>query len=132
MRRWIAVVFVVAALAAGLIAWAPWRSPAAGRLRSLDIYFTCNTTGRIEPCGCFTGQMGGLTRVSTALKAVTGSALKLEAGNAIAGTEDFHVMQYRHLLRAFAETGYHAVNLGRREAKLSAAALRSAAAGSPV
>ena len=25
----------------------------------LPIYFTCDTRGRLEPCGCFTGQYGG-------------------------------------------------------------------------
>ena len=42
--------------------------------QQIDIYFTCDTNGRIEPCGCFTGQYGELTRVSTALKEAPGSA----------------------------------------------------------
>ncbi|MGA2659693.1 MAG: hypothetical protein ABSH34_19475, partial [Verrucomicrobiota bacterium] len=33
----------------------------------LAIYFTCDTRGRLEPCGCFTGQYGGLTRLQTVL-----------------------------------------------------------------
>src|ERR1041384_690256 len=33
----------------------------------LPIYFTCDTRGRLEPCGCFDGQFGGLTRLKTVL-----------------------------------------------------------------
>ncbi len=97
-----------------------------------SIYFTCDTNGRIEPCGCFTGQFGGLTRVSTVLKGVPADALRVEVGNAIAGLEDYHVIQYRYLLQACAAMEYDAVNVGEREARLPAARLRDLAAKSPV
>lgn len=132
MRRWIVLLVVMAAASGGLWVWSPWTAAAPRKPMPLDIYFTCDTSGRIEPCGCFVGQMGGITRVSTALKKAPPRALKLEVGDAIGGTEDFHVMQYRHLLRAFGQTGYNAVNLGRREAKLPASILRDLAANSPV
>ena len=100
--------------------------------QQIDIYFTCDTNGRIEPCGCFTGQYGGLTRVSTAMKEAPGSALKLEVGNAIGGLEDYHVLQYGYLLDACAAIGYSAVNLGERVAQLPAATIRELAAKSKV
>ncbi|HEX2747086.1 MAG TPA: hypothetical protein VHM91_03735, partial [Verrucomicrobiales bacterium] len=132
MRRWIVAFVIFAAAAGGMLWWAPWKVTTVAKPSALDIYFTCDTSGRIEPCGCFSGQMGGLTRVSTVLKTVPEAALKFEVGDAIAGTEDFHVIQYRYLLLAFGQAGYKAVNLGRREAKLSAATLRELAAASPV
>ena len=98
----------------------------------LDVYFTCDTNGRIEPCGCFTGQYGGLTRVSTALSKAPADALKFEIGNAIAGLADYNIIQYGHLLDACGAIGYDAVNLGEREAQLSAVTLRELAAESPV
>ena len=104
----------------------------ATKLLPFDMYFTCDTNGRIEPCGCFTGQYGGLTRVSTVLRKAPASALKVEIGNAIAGLEDYHIIQYRHLLDACGAMGYAAVNLGERESRLPAAAIRDLSAKSPV
>ena len=48
----------------------------------LPIYFTCDTRGRLEPCGCFVGQFGGLPRLKTVLdaKAAT-NALHLDVGD---------------------------------------------------
>ena len=103
-----------------------------GQAQPFTLFFTCDTSGRIEPCGCFTGQYGGLTRVSTVLKAAPGKRLCAEVGNAIAGTEDYHVLQYKHLLDACAEMGYAAVNAGEREARLPREAIRHLAANSPV
>jgi hypothetical protein len=101
--------------------------------REFAIFFTCDTKGRIEPCGCFTGQYGGLTRVSTVLRAEGGpEAFVVEVGNAIGGLEDYHRLQFRHLLEACGEMGYAAVNLGAREARLPAEALLELAAASPV
>src|SRR2546428_417286 len=55
----------------------------------LFIYFTCDTRGRLEPCGCFDGQFGGLTRLKTVLDdEAPASALRLDVGDAIGGRED--------------------------------------------
>ena len=99
----------------------------------LTLQFTGDVRGRLVPCGCFTGQMGGLTRVATLLgtERVPG-LLRMDVGDALAGTADYQRIQYRYLLRAFAEMGYVAANIGHREAALSAAELREFQAKSPV
>ncbi len=130
MRRWI-LFFVFAAALAGAVFWMQPAKPALPS-SAFDIYFTCDTSGRLEPCGCFTGQFGGLTRVSTVLKNTPANALKVEIGNAIAGTKDYEIHQYRYLLRAYAEMGYSAVNLGKREAQLPVAVLRDLIKTSPL
>ena len=85
----------------------------------LPIYFTCDTHGRLEPCGCFTGQHGGLTRLKTVLDAEKSApGVRVDIGDAIAGREDYDVIQYRYMLRAFAAMNYDALNLGQREAML--------------
>src|SRR5665213_2144805 len=62
----------------------------------LPIYFTCDTHGRLEPCGCFIGQFGGLTRLKTVLDAeAPPGALRLDVGDAAAGREDFDLTEYR-------------------------------------
>lgn len=100
--------------------------------RPFQLVFTADTSGRIEPCGCFSGQFGGLTRISTFLQAAGTNPIKVEIGNAIAGLEDYNVLQFRHLLDAFHAIGYSAVNFGEREARLPATTIRELAANSPV
>jgi hypothetical protein len=99
----------------------------------LPIYFTCDTRGRLEPCGCFTGQYGGLTRLKTVLDAEAPPlALRVDVGDAIGGREDYDLIQYRYLLAAFAAMKFDALNIGQREARLSAPQLRQLKASSPV
>jgi hypothetical protein len=106
--------------------------PALPATVPLDVWFTSDTSGRIEPCGCFTGQYGGLTRISTTLAKKPKNSLRFEIGNAIAGTEDYQILQFRQLLQAQGKIGYDALNLGSREASLSTETLRSLAKNSPV
>src|SRR3954471_11797792 len=83
----------------------------------LTLYFTCDTNGRIEPCGCFTGQHGGLTRLKSYLSEVAPPRRVLvDVGNAIEGPADYQVIKYRYLQRAYGEMGYAALNVGLREA----------------
>jgi len=107
-------------------------SPIPGAPRNVRVHLTCDVSGRIEPCGCFTGQFGGLSRTQTVLLEETRPSLRVDAGDAIAGAGDHHVIQYRHVLRAFADMRFHALNLGRREAALSAETLRGLVADAPV
>ncbi len=99
----------------------------------LPVYFTCDTRGRLEPCGCFAGQFGGLTRLKTVLDAeAPAGALRVDAGDAIGGHEDYDLLEYHYVLRAFAAMNYDALNVGGREAQFSAAQLREIKQTSPV
>ncbi|WP_294229098.1 multiheme c-type cytochrome [Prosthecobacter sp.] len=100
--------------------------------RPVRVHLTCDVNGRIEPCGCFTGQFGGLSRTQTVLMAEGKPTLRVDAGDSIGGAEDYHVIQFKHVLQAFKSLGFHAVNLGRREAALDVETLRKVAADSPV
>jgi hypothetical protein len=127
MRRCIeAALALLLLLAAGC---GPASPPPA---QELAVYFTCDTQGRLEPCGCFTGQFGGLTRLKTVLDAeAPASALRLDVGDAIGGHEDYDLVEYRYVLRAFAAMKYDALNLGGREAQFTAAQLRDIKKNSP-
>jgi hypothetical protein len=125
-RRWLAGLLLVA-LAGGC--------GKSSRPASLDlpIYFTCDTRGRLEPCGCFEGQFGGLTRLKTVLDAeAPDHALRVDIGDALGGREDYDLIEYRYLLRAFATMKFDALNVGQREAQLTAAQLRDIRKASPV
>jgi hypothetical protein len=100
---------------------------------ALNIFFSGDTSGRLVPCGCFTGQMGGLTRLKTVLSNKSGTNdIKVDVGDAIAGSADYQAIQYDYMLRAFAGMGYDALNIGHREAQLSAAQLADIRKKSPV
>ena len=99
----------------------------------LPVYFTCDTDGRLEPCGCFAGQYGGLTRLKTVLDAeASPGALRVDVGDAIGGHQDYDVIEYRYILRAFAALNYDALNIGQKEAQLTAGQLRAVKHDSPV
>jgi len=104
------------------------RAPAA---ESARLVLTADIRGRLVPCGCFTGQLGGMTRLYTALQKDKRSVpeLRVDAGDAIGGYEDYHVMEYRHILEAFRLMEFDALNLGARETRISAEALRNYFAG---
>jgi hypothetical protein len=106
-------------------------SPQADRL---TIHFTCDAMGRLEPCGCFTGQHGGLTRLRTWLEEQKpkGPVLKVDAGGAISGGADYDILQYRYMARAYASLGFAALNMGGRESSLPAATLVKLSSSSPV
>jgi hypothetical protein len=93
----------------------------------LTIHLTCDTSGRLEPCGCFTGQHGGLTRLKSWLgeRKPKGDVLKVDAGGALAGQADYDLLQYRFLARAYQNMGFAALNMGGSEAAISAANLRA-------
>lgn len=99
----------------------------------MPVYFTCDTQGRLEPCGCFKGQFGGLTRLKTVLDAeAPEDSLMVDVGDSIGGREDYDLIQYRYMLKAFAAMNYAAVNVGHREARLGLDQLRALKQTSPV
>ena len=120
-----------ALLGLALLAAGCGKTPPAQPL-ALPVFFTCDTRGRLEPCGCFTGQYGGLTRLKTVLDAeAPANALLVDVGDAVGGHEDYDLIEYRYVLRAFAAMNYDALNIGGREAQFSAAQLREIKKNSP-
>ncbi|NQZ56347.1 MAG: hypothetical protein HRT88_02600, partial [Lentisphaeraceae bacterium] len=88
--------------------------------KAMTVIFTCDTQGRLEPCGCFAGQYGGLSRISTAVAQFDDEiVLKFDAGDASPGEEDYNRILYAYVQQAFKKMGYDAMNIGAREATLS-------------
>lgn len=127
-----ATILLVAAVTAAILHFT--RSNTKDAVGLLTVHFTCDTAGRLEPCGCFSGQHGGLTRLRTWLeeRENPGPVLKLDVGGAIAGGADYDFIQYRYLARAYGTMGFSALNMGGREAMIPARTLTSLAAVSPV
>ena len=90
-----------------------------------SIFFTCDTQGHIEPCGCATGMAGGISRRQTYLaQNRVKNFLLVDAGDVTAGPREWELLELEYILRGYEKMGYHAVNIGRREASLSSEYLR--------
>ncbi len=132
MKRRLLVSLAVVAVGVGA-GFAILKKPAPPKPQPLTVLFTCDVRGRLVPCGCFTGQLGGLTRIATLFgKDDSPDELRVDVGDAIEGGADYERIEYRYIQEAFAKMRYAALNVGRREAGLSAAQLREIKARAPV
>ncbi len=132
MKRWLPIFLLICALGGGAV-WLLRSRPSAPQPQPLTVLFTCDVRGRLVPCGCFTGQLGGLTRIATLFgKDEAPDELRVDVGDAIAGGADYERIEYRYIQEAFAKMRYAALNVGWREAGLSAAQLREIKAHAPV
>jgi hypothetical protein len=131
MKRWLVLVF---AAAVGVGLWfAIGQKRAPLKPQAVSFLFTCDVRGRLVPCGCFTGQLGGLTRIATLFGPNSAAdEIRVDVGDALAGSADYERIQYRYLQQGFARMGYEALNVGQREARLSAAQLREKKSHAPV
>jgi hypothetical protein len=121
--RRILVALAVLALISGAVVLMQKRT--ARKPHDLRVFFTCDLRGRLVPCGCFTGQLGGLTRIATMVgDGKEENLLKVDVGDALEGPADYERIEHRYILEALAALGFDAANLGHREAQLSAAQLR--------
>ncbi len=85
-----------------------------------SIFYTCDTTGHIEPCGCVGGMAGGISRRQTYLsEAHPSDYLLVDAGNVTAGYRPWEILELEYILKGYQKMGYHAVNIGRREVMIS-------------
>ena len=132
MKRWFFTVLILAALGVGTVFFLKRPQPPA-LPQPLTLLFTGDVRGRLVPCGCFTGQLGGLTRIATLFgKDDAPDELRVDVGDAIAGGADFERIEYRYIQEAFAKMRYAALNVGWREAGLSAVQLREIKTRAPV
>ena len=130
MKRLIAVLLIGAATIA---AWLGLKQFGPAREHELSVWLTGDIRGRLVPCGCFTGQLGGLTRIATRMGAAPqDTTLKVDIGDALAGTADFERIKLGFIHCALAQLRFDAANLGHREAALGADQLRALAKQSPV
>jgi hypothetical protein len=130
MKRWLWLAAAVAVATGIGFVVRPKRD--APKPQELNFLFTCDIRGRLVPCGCFSGQLGGLTRIATLFGPPSPNEIRVDVGDALAGAADYERIQHGYLQQAFARLGYDALNVGHREARLSAAQLRALKAHAPV
>ena len=82
-----------------------------------SIFYTCDTSGHIEPCGCVGGMAGGISRRQTYLSQTHPmDYLLVDAGDVTAGYRPWELLELEYILKGYDDMGYHAVNIGHREA----------------
>ncbi len=92
---------------------------------AFSVFYTCDTSGHIEPCGCTSGMAGGISRRQTFLaNARARDFLLVDAGDVTAGPRPWEILELEYILKGYEQMGYHAVNIGHREISLSFEALQ--------
>ncbi|MFN9706272.1 MAG: multiheme c-type cytochrome [Planctomycetota bacterium] len=106
-------------------------TPPADRIRLL---ISGAMLGRLEPCGCASGQLGGLARRMQHVGEQTGYDLLLEGGDLVDGDSALDALKLLTAAQAlFAmQRRYDALGVGSRDLRLPAADYRAFLAGAPV
>ena len=82
------------------------------------IFFTGNTQGNLEPCGCFVGQSGGIARRATVIETFRQKRipfLLVDTGKIVKGDTPLDKFRTAVYLEAMGEMGYDAVCLNQWE-----------------
>jgi len=97
-----------------------WLTQTAGASNgTLTLFVTGDTRGYLEPCGCRRDQAGGLpARMTLIRQEAFSDYLLVDVGNLTSGGRIYELLKLNYLLRGLSQMGYHALNLGRREAGL--------------
>ena len=117
---------IVGVLASGMA----WRGRTVrNNAGTLTVGVSGSTQGYLEPCGCETGEAGGLARRQTLIQQHKPDLL-IDAGSVFGGTGTYERLKGTYLLRGMKQMGYTAVNLGETELALPVSAFAEATRGS--
>jgi 2',3'-cyclic-nucleotide 2'-phosphodiesterase (5'-nucleotidase family) len=95
------------------------RSGAAQPPEVFSIFYTCDTQGYMEPCGCTSGMAGGISRrCAFLMRNAPRDYLLVDAGDVTAGPREWEMLELEYILKGYELMGYHAVNIGHRELSL--------------
>ncbi|MFM1870720.1 MAG: Perchlorate reductase subunit gamma precursor, partial [Planctomycetota bacterium] len=99
----------------------------------LQVLVSANMLGRLEPCGCASGQLGGLARRMQYIGERRNHDLLLEGGNLIDGTSPLDVEKFATAITVLAgmQHPYDALGVGAAELALPSEEWSAIAAGVP-
>lgn len=79
---------------------------------SLSVFFTGSTLGRLKPCGCSGGQLGGLARRPAVFDTVpVDKRMLIDTGTFIEDNRDQDLIKFDIIIEALGLLDYHVVNL---------------------
>ncbi|MHC4853250.1 MAG: hypothetical protein ACYTF5_14645, partial [Planctomycetota bacterium] len=114
---------------------AKFRKPDVAGAPELTMRLSGYLMGRLTPCGCASGQMGGLPRRVFNLKVDKNHDLLIEGGRIIDGSHgvsELDIEKMSTTLLVLGEAGYHALGLSSKELELPLEELAIYLAGSDV
>lgn len=83
---------------------------------ALTIFITGNELGALKPCGCFGGQLGGLSRRAAVFNRVSKpQRLIIDTGSLVKSQSEQDLIKFNIILQAFREFDYDLVNLSEKD-----------------
>lgn len=76
------------------------------------LYCSGDTAGWITPCGCTSGQSGGMSRRASIIESKPGNVIYVDVGGTPAGVTEYHLEKFLAILNGEKELGVVAHNLG--------------------
>ncbi len=88
----------------------------AHKFEGLTVFLTGSELGELKPCGCTTGQLGGLEKRSAVLNSVPAQRrLIVDTGSFVKGTDEQDIIKFKIIMRAFNLLDYDLVNLTKED-----------------
>ncbi|NUM33227.1 MAG: hypothetical protein HUU50_01665 [Candidatus Brocadiae bacterium] len=102
--------------------------------KAVHLYLTADVEGSLEPCGCKSGQIGGLPRQAQyLLKSRQSPYLVVDAGNSMSVTPTrYEFFKWYYILQIYEKIGYDALNLGQNEVALSSSQIAQVTEKMPI
>ncbi len=94
------------------------QSPITKNVPSMQIFYSGNIEGYLEPCGCKGKSGGGLARWATFIKENVSESqinLVLDSGYFVSYDEDIKKLKSEYILKVMSEIGYDAINLSEKD-----------------
>lgn len=93
------------------------------QLNTMQLFISADTRGNLEPCGCRSGQMGGLPRQTQyIMQNHKPEDWVVDLGNSMSATVDtYELFKWYYVLLVYGKAGYDAINLGQNEIRLPGA-----------
>ncbi|MHC4166079.1 MAG: multiheme c-type cytochrome [Planctomycetota bacterium] len=125
-NRKVVAAFTVVALAAALSCAPrtsrriPPRRKAPVATDSLNVFFTGSSLGRLKPCGCSGGQLGGLERRPAVFNTVpVEKRMLVDTGSLVETNSDQDLIKFDIIVEALSLLDYHVVNLAEDDFELA-------------
>jgi len=91
---------------------APTRRQGRVEADMLNVFFTGSSLGRLKPCGCSGGQLGGFERRPAVFSSVPAQKrLLIDTGSLVEANSDQDLIKFDIIVEALGLLDYHAVNL---------------------
>lgn len=87
--------------------------------QSIVLYCSGDTSGWITPCGCTSGQSGGMSRRASIIDSEPGKPIYVDVGGAPAGVTEYHIEKFLAILSGEKALNVTAHNLGVAELDIS-------------